>query len=87
LLVYCLAFIVAGIEQYHETIDVKNIQPEVNDSVLTEYTESEFGEIPFGVEIVHIGNHDYLITYDGHDRASGICHYEDCEYCKQHKTF
>lgn len=30
-----------------------------------------------------IGNHQYL--FYNTDYAGGICHYEDCEYCKTHK--
>lgn len=41
----------------------------------------ENNNLPWGVKLEVIGNHEYLITVDGHTWASGICHYEDCSYC------
>lgn len=31
-----------------------------------------------------IGNHEYLLTDHSNAYSIGICHYEDCKYCKEH---
>lgn len=33
---------------------------------------------------VLIGNHEYLMTDHSNSYTIGICHYEDCKYCKEH---
>jgi len=33
---------------------------------------------------VLIGNHEYLMTDHSSAYTIGICHYEDCKYCKEH---
>lgn len=33
---------------------------------------------------VLIGNHEYLLTDHSGVYTIGICHYEDCKYCKEH---
>ena len=43
-------------------------------------TEIEIEIEPGSVAIRTIGNHQYLF-YMGNHRG-GVCHYEDCEYCK-----
>lgn len=37
------------------------------------------------VKIIKIGNHQYLEYYNGY--KGSICHYEDCDYCKQHRGY
>ena len=38
------------------------------------------------IKIIRIGNHQYLEYCDSYYRGS-ICHYEDCDYCKQHRGY
>lgn len=35
------------------------------------------------VSVRTVGNHQYLFYHAGY--AGGVCHYEDCQYCKAHK--
>lgn len=37
------------------------------------------------IKIIRIGNHQYLKYYEGY--KGSICHYEDCDYCKQHRGY
>lgn len=37
-----------------------------------------------GIQVLTIGNHQYLWISTG--SAAGLCHYEDCEYCKTIKN-
>ena len=37
------------------------------------------------VSVRTVGNHQYLFYHAGY--KGGVCHYEDCDYCKNNKTY
>ncbi len=41
--------------------------------------------IGYSLKVFRIGNHQYIEYYDGY--RGSICHYEDCDYCKQHRGY
>lgn len=48
--------------------------------LLASCTDSEVETNDTRVSIRTIGNHQYLFYHAGN--KSGVCHYEDCQYCK-----
>lgn len=48
-------------------------------------TKSEVETNDACVSVRTVGNHQYLFYHEGH--KGGVCHYEDCDYCKNNKTY
>lgn len=43
-------------------------------------SESEVETDYVSVSVHTVGNHQYLFYHEGY--KGGVCHYEDCQYCK-----
>lgn len=72
LLIVLLLFICTGCVKHTSDVPVNE------EKTLIE----EFGS---HLKLVRIGNHQYIKYYGG-NRGS-LCHYEDCNYCKQHRGY
>ena len=48
-------------------------------------SESEIETDDAYVSIRTVGNHQYLFYHAAY--KGGVCHYEDCDYCKNNKTY
>ena len=73
LLIILLLFVCTGCTKYTSNTPINE-------------EETLVSELGFHLKIIRIGNHQYLKYHDGWYRGS-ICHYEDCDYCKQHRGY
>ena len=72
LLIILLLFVCTGCVKHTSDIPVNEEET---------LTEGFFSHL----KLVRIGNHQYIHYYSGH--KGSFCHYEDCDYCKQHRGY